>query len=858
MPPKGVSLAAKCPHCQASFTPSMPKPGRYRVACPRCRAPFALVIPDRPGAAWVARTFSGAPTAVTHRPAVEVEPLPATGSETARHPVETPAPPIRFSRPVRQQPTATTLPRPAPAGSIPAAAHDLTHGPQPAHVPGYVIERILGSGGMGTVYLARQLSLDRPVALKVMSERWSNDPVFVARFTREAYAAALLNHPNVVQIYDIGEAEGCRFFSMEYVRGRSLVDLVKAQGKVDPETAVGYVLQAARGLKHAHDRGMIHRDVKPDNLLLTEQGVIKVADLGLVKTPAMTREADALDKSSGLSTLPPDMTAARMALGTPAYMAPEQCRDAAAVDHRADVYSLGCTLYALVTGQQPFEGATAVELMTKHAYEPLVPPELIAARLPRELSVVIQRMMAKNPDDRYQTMGEVVRTLEQWLGVQQSGSFAPEDNQIVKLERCVGEFNDAPAAVLRARVVTGLIGACLLGAVLMMFARQLGLAFGLAGMVIQGAVAYFVLNGVARKTYLFRRVRQFLFGLTVGDWAVGVATLGLFGVLLWVLGLLWVWAAFGCVGVGLAAALRLGLDRAIDRERRGPIEGCEEVLRRMRRAGVGEDDLRMFVAKYAGRDWEEIFELLFGFEAKLAARAQLRGGSAGQRETFAAWREPVLNLIDRVEKARQQTRERQLLEQVERARLVAVGLNESTAKCRAAAEASALVKQASAIRQGRRVRKPVSEPDLCGMLGDGRSPFADPDRPPSDPLRTVVGLVVGVPVRIVLAAVLLAACGLWAYQTRFGEAAGPLWVPGCPEGWLDWCDSASVGWGGVLLLVSLFFRGHRMAMLTILGAAVVVFGHHYGIRAVEPVRDYQVSWLLGTAFAILGLRLSHR
>src|SRR5205085_8129637 len=174
-------------------------------------------------------------------------------------------------------------------------------------------------------YLARQISLDRSVALKVMSRRWATDPVFVARFTREAFAAAQLSHPNIVQIHDIGEADGSRFFSMEYVRGKSLADLVKDQGKVDPETAVGYVLQAARGLKHAHDRGMIHRDVKPDNLLLDDQGLVKVADLGLVKTSEVDLPLSPASPSE-LCTANPNLTGARIALGTPAYMSPEQCR----------------------------------------------------------------------------------------------------------------------------------------------------------------------------------------------------------------------------------------------------------------------------------------------------------------------------------------------------------------------------------------------------------------------------------------------------------------------------------------------------------------------------------------------------
>src|SRR5262249_2066622 len=196
-------------------------------------------------------------------------------------------------------------PAPAPvevSASAVKQSEEDHHKPPRTEVRGYRIERELGRGGMGAVYLALQLSLDRPVALKVMSKRWAHDPVFVARFTREAYAAAQLSHPNIVQIPDIGEVDGARFFSMEYVRGQSLAEVLRKNGKLDPETAVGYVLQAARGLKHAHSRGMIHRDIKPDNLLLDEQGLVKVADLGLVKTPTTTRADDILPPSltSGL------------------------------------------------------------------------------------------------------------------------------------------------------------------------------------------------------------------------------------------------------------------------------------------------------------------------------------------------------------------------------------------------------------------------------------------------------------------------------------------------------------------------------------------------------------------------------
>jgi len=754
---------------------------------------------------------------------------------------------------------------------------------------------------MGTVYLARQLSLDRPVALKVMSKRWVHDPVFVARFTREAFAAALLNHLNVVQIYDIGEAEGARFFSMEYVPGRSLVDLVKLEGKLDPETAVGFLLQAARGLKHAHDRGMIHRDVKPDNLLLDEQGMLKVADLGLVKTLDLDRDADRLSDpcESGLHSLPTNMTGTRMALGTPAYMAPEQCRDAAAVDHRADIYSLGCTLYVLVTGKQPFDGHTAIELMTKHAYEAIVPPEMIVSRVPKALSAVIQKMMAKDPDDRFADMGEVIRTLEQWLGVHHTGTFNPHDDQIETLEKHVRAFNEAPAVVLRSRVLAGSISACALLAVLLTFFGQLGWAFGLAGMVLQTALAYFAINGVARKTYFFRRARQFAFGLRFGDYAVLLAGLGLFFVLLWMLNLFWVWTGFGFIAAALAIGIRIWLDRAVDAQRQGPLTTCERQLRRMRLHGVDEEEIRQFVAKFGGRNWEEFFEGLFGFEAKLTTRGVLlRGGYAGIRDKFAPWREPVLHLIDRTEKARKEARERKLLAQVERARLLADGASENAARERGDKAAAVLLNQANAFRSADAKRRTVVNgspamktnfhgPNLGQMLNQSQeNPFDFRDDKPTqnDLVRFLAGLFLGPHVRAFVAAVLLAAAALWVFQNRLffdadfqaeavkaseaqrlddieQQATGlerrthALAFDGIPEKWTSWCDSANVAWAGVLVLASMFYRGNRMSAFVLLGSLICVFGHRFGIRTVEPIRDYHVALLLGTVLSLIGYRL---
>jgi eukaryotic-like serine/threonine-protein kinase len=545
-------VAIVCPYCAHRLNPKAACPGRYRPKCPNCAQAFQLIVPEESGVACRAEMLPSEPLRTT----------PGRGRPRTPPPVTEPEPGhvLAFAQ------TTPDTDKPGDAHRSPAQkadsfVEDVSIAPR-TEIRGYEIEHEIGRGGMGTVYLARQLSLDRPVALKVMSKRWTSDPVFVARFTREAFAAAQLSHPNIVQIHDIGEADGARFFSMEYVRGKSLADLVKQQGKLDPETAVGYVLQAARGLKHAHDRGMIHRDVKPDNLLLDEHGLIKVADLGLVKTAAITRADDQLSdpSQSGLSSLPPDMTGARIALGTPAYMSPEQCRDAATVDHRADIYSLGCTLYVLVTGRPPFDGNTAVELMSKHAYDPLVPPEQIVSRVPKAVSAIIQRMMAKDANDRFQDMGEVVRTLEAWLGVHHTGTFSPEEEQIAKIEGYVFQFNTCGAAVFRTRVVSCFFGAVALSAVLLAFFGQLAWAFGVFGLALQTSLAYFVLDGATRRTHVFTTARRFLAGMSLSDIAVAVAGFGMFCLLLAIVQVFWIWFGFGMIGIGIAFALRYGVD----------------------------------------------------------------------------------------------------------------------------------------------------------------------------------------------------------------------------------------------------------------------------------------------------------
>jgi serine/threonine protein kinase len=264
-----------------------------------------------------------------------------------------------------------------------------------------VLDR-LGAGGMGTVFKARHRRMKRIVALKVLSGEFCKDEHFIQRFQREVETIARLGHPNVVMAYDADEAEIGHFLVMEYVDGKDLIAFVETNHPVGIAPAVDCIVQAARGLGFAHAQGIIHRDIKPGNLLRDSNGVVKVTDLGLAR----------LNAGDAVSSAASGLTQAGGVLGTVDYMAPEQAVDSTTVDLRADVYSLGATLHFLLTGRPPYSGKSAMQVLLKHRDSPI--PSLRDERpdVPPELDDVFKRMMAKREDDRYASMAEVIAALE--------------------------------------------------------------------------------------------------------------------------------------------------------------------------------------------------------------------------------------------------------------------------------------------------------------------------------------------------------------------------------------------------------------------------------------------------------------
>ena len=294
----------------------------------------------------------------------------------------------------------------------------------------YEVGRLLGSGGMAEVFEGRDRLLARRVAIKVLLAQYARDPAFLTRFKREAQAAASLSHPNIVAVYDTGVEQGTNFIVMEYVEGRTLREVIRNEGPLMPERAAEIASDVCNALAAAHARGLIHRDIKPGNVMLTPDGTVKVMDFGIAR--ATTSET---------------ITQTAAVVGTAQYISPEQAQGHT-VDFRSDLYSLGCCLYEMLTGVVPFTGATPVAIAYRHVRDDPTPPRQLNPDVSPELEAVVLKAMAKNPDERYQTAVEMRQDLDRVVAGQDVLAGAPAEASTVALGGVVAGQDAQKTAML--------------------------------------------------------------------------------------------------------------------------------------------------------------------------------------------------------------------------------------------------------------------------------------------------------------------------------------------------------------------------------------------------------------------------
>ena len=913
-------MKLKCPECGGTLNLQTPKPGSYRPKCTHCGKSFRLKMTgDTPPKVGVGKLVAKAKVAKSvAEPAVKFSSIAPSSSvdsdaieatvdqgtaqtkggvdatmDGAANPSEQTAdgslvvnqsaasPSVSVFRGRKSQRGSikvSTTSRSDSSGSqrLSGEMIDSSEGDIPERLGGYRIMRLLGRGAMGAVYEAKQVSLDRMVALKTVRGRLASNPAALARFTREAYAAAQLTHHNVVQIYDFGEDAGRHFFSMEWVRGGPLDELVKQKGSLDPKLAAGYVLQAARGLAMAHQNGMVHRDVKPANLLLNDEGVVKVADLGLVKIPDLPdpdTSVGAMASGSGQSGT--DVTMQGTAVGTPAYMAPEQGVDAAAVDHRADIYSLGCTLFFLLAGRVPFGGSVVSEVLQQHASETLPSLTALNARIPASLDAIVKHSMAKRPDQRYASLDEMCDDLEDYLGVSDDGNFSPTSSQADQLESIAKAYGSAT----KLESLTGTVVLALVGISVLMTVASFAVGWQwvlLGPMVgITAVVTALALGG--SQSQVSMHLRRWIGSLHLLDYVTAALGVIAFAVVTLV-SACWLGAILGAIlGASIGAGYHFGFADSIRKSSEGSAEQARKFVRDLRISGADETGIRSFVARYSGKPWQRLFERLFGYEALVAMRKQLAGDAAFSGNVASlSLRDRVCTALAKRVAAKKRASDHQRLAKIEQQGLKSEGLNDADAKERAWQMAAAVMEASQISEPVRGEGKSQAEAKrekMKAMLADARSGNYKMKR---DKLASVRFLLGG-QTRLLVGSLLLTVFALWgnsnglfdslkdietlkqissgdvdllvlrdaAMNANFESSDGK--VLGGASPW-------SVGIAGFLLVLSSFVSGWRMTPFAVIATVAILFGPLLGVPAFgESLQPWMVSGLVGLAIYIPGV-----
>ena len=848
-------MGIACPHCGHKIEVKA-KAGAYQPRCPGCTRSFVLVVPSDPEKPAVAAKSVEAMKAKQARSRKKPKPNAPTVAENddawgKTHRPERSSEAVTIAEQEDETVLGQTVAEPDTPFEAATTVHDIAQGKPIGSLDGYELLKELGRGGMGSVYLARQVSLDRQVAVKTIHPHLSSNPSFIARFVREAFAVAQLSHHNVVQIYDVGQDDLTHYFSMELVPGRSLEEVVAQTGALEPRAATMYILHAARGLAFAHEHRMVHRDVKPANLLLSDSGLVKVADLGLVKADHALDEAAA--RSSALSgkhatpgldepaaptrssTQRIDVSIASKMMGTPAYMAPEQAKDATTVDARADIYALGGTLYFLVTGKHPYPGKTIEELVRNHRKMPLVPPLKHNPRLPASLSAFIEKMLAKDPAKRPQTMAQVVESIEGMLNIP-TGPFTPRPEHAKAVLNAADDLRTSTAARMKRGLILAFHVACALLFIYGITASNLSIVSCAAVLWVVTIFTYQVTFGMLNKDELLRRCRRFAFGVGWKQWVIALGGIVSFSVMMIAIGLQWSYLGALAGGIVLGVSFYFAIQRWVAKSLHRCIMPVQAMLSDLRKHGVEEQSLRQFVCRYAGRRWEQLYEMMFGYDEKLEARRLWGYDDQGNaRPHYAGYRDIIISRLDRIEAQRAEEHLRQHVQRMEVQRLRAEGMED----VKAFAEARQIARKfADNAAQYKETKRPKSLAEAYhnqtfeeGVSNKSLESIPDSWKLKPTPWSTLLSYwFFAARGRFLIGSVLLLGWAMWAVQndamptlpekgsylehlrTFIAHKPDALSIPGIPPAIMAVVSTPGAMFAGLLLMCSAMFRGMRMTI----------------------------------------------
>jgi eukaryotic-like serine/threonine-protein kinase len=735
----------------------------------------------------------------------------------------------------------------------------------PRVIGGYRVTGEPGRSRIGPVVRARHVPTGRAVDLSILKTEWACLPAFVARLTRDACAVTPVEHPNLVRLYEVGEAQGRFFFATQRIDGPTLAERVSSQGPLAAREAVTHLLQAARGLRFAHAQGLSHGAVGADCLVVSDDGHTKVSGLGLSATPESVA-AEAAKEATG-----------------PIPLGAEPENQALIPAVRADIRGLGATLVHLLTGRPFTPDAGGSDAGS-----------LVARGVPANMVELVRRLLDAQPGTGITDCGQLIAVLEQILTAKKPGALAPSEEDSRVLATCADTFRASPSARMRSQLILGGVAVCGLVILLSLLIHQPRLAFSFLGLGLMTGLARFILRGWHGESDVFPDVRALVLECRASDWLIAGAGVLLLVASLLVLHLLRAWLGFAAMAVTMAVGLRLLVDSKVDSERHDALEQARTLVKNLRTQGVSEEAIRGLVRGASGSDWEEFFESLFGYEAKLAARRPSERGLKGLLyRKHGAWRDWVMPWVEAVRAARRSERETALFQSIEVRALVASGINLLTARRKSKRIAEAMVAVATEARAAARrphveAFTPAGEPLMAAAI---RKAAETPEEVLAEREHGLIGtrtwwvvdVLTGARLRFLLGAALVAGFLVWAHQNKIystdqikdaatkafenpetlrdaridvhlpAGATTPLQTSFLPGPIARLFHDFNPGVAGLILIVSAFFRGSRVGYFAIPGAAIALFGPSLGLPRIGPLDPERASMAVGAGVAALAL-----